>query len=367
MKPELLAETEKLTRCWEQHDHPWLRDYLVSGVEDPRLNLQSILTRHFLVRQLVRSGFEELMSHEYRFAAVMDWLLRTPGSLDDPETSSALLYGLRKNADNVEGVEIPACVLQTFATLPMTTNGVLVPNYIERLLSGPESGDTLRAPQPNPVLNNFAELWTQALSSRFPAEKAELDSVGPANSSGQNDPAVPRPNPALPSLLEPACGSANDYRFLQQYGLARLFNYQGFDLCQKNVDNARALFPNVRFEKGNVFEIPLPDKSTDYCMVQDLFEHLSLAGLGQAVQEICRVTRLGICVGFFQMDELPDHLVRPRDEYYWNLLSMERMKRLFAGHGFTAQAIHIGTFLSQQIGCTHTHNPNAYTFVLRRA
>ncbi len=52
MDPSLQAETEKLARCWMQHEPVWLRDYLVAGVEDPRWNLQSIFSRHFLVRAL---------------------------------------------------------------------------------------------------------------------------------------------------------------------------------------------------------------------------------------------------------------------------------------------------------------------------
>jgi hypothetical protein len=86
----------------------------------------------------------------------------------------------------------------------------------------------------------------------------------------------------------------------------------------------------------------------------------------KALGEICRVTRHGICAGFFQMDEQGDHIVRPVDDYHWNTLSLGRMKNLFAAHGFTAQALHIGSFLRQRLGCPLTHNPNAYTFVLSR-
>ena len=48
------------------------------------------------------------------------------------------------------------------------------------------------------------------------------------------------------------------------------------------------------------------------------------------------------------MDEIRDHQVRPVDDYHWNRLSMARMKELFAGCGFAAQVVHIGTFLRQQ-------------------
>ena len=102
-------------------------------------------------------------------------------------------------------------------------------------------------------------------------------------------------------VLEPACGSANDYRFFQGCGLARHIDYLGLDLCAKNVENARALFPSARFETGNVFEIGAADASYELCIAHDLFEHLSIAGLERAVSEVCRVTRSGLCAHFFQM------------------------------------------------------------------
>jgi hypothetical protein len=64
------------------------------------------------------------------------------------------------------------------------------------------------------------------------------------------------------------------------------------------------------------------------------------------------------------MDEIPEHVQRPVDDYHWNLLSMERMKEAFARHGFAAQALHIGSFLRQTTGCDQMHNPDAYTFIL---
>jgi ubiquinone/menaquinone biosynthesis C-methylase UbiE len=146
-----------------------------------------------------------------------------------------------------------------------------------------------------------------------------------------------------------------------------LVNYTGFDLCAKNIENARALFPGVSFAVGNVFEIAAPDKAFDLCFVHGLFEHLSLEGMQAAVREVCRVTRQGLCIGFFNMDEIRDHQVRPVEEYHLNRLSMARMRGLFADWGFAAQVVHIGAFLRQQIGCEQTHNPNAYTFLLRPA
>jgi len=79
-----------------RHDAAWLEDYLVASVEDPRLNLQSILTRHFLVTALTGDRFVALMEQEYRFAAAMNWLKtfaeragRSRGFRERPPCSSA--------------------------------------------------------------------------------------------------------------------------------------------------------------------------------------------------------------------------------------------------------------------------------------
>jgi len=162
-------------------------------------------------------------------------------------------------------------------------------------------------------------------------------------------------------VLEAACGSANDYRCLASYGIARLLDYTGFDLCAKNVANARALFPAAHFEFGNVFEIAAEDRAFDLSFTHDLFEHLSPEGLAVAIRELCRVTRCGLCVGFFQMDEMPDHVIRPVDDYHWNTLSLDRTRALFAEQSFDVQALHLGSYLRWRTG-GDTHNSNAYTF-----
>ena len=329
-----------------QHDAGMLRDYLVGGVEDPRLNVQSVLSRHFLTRALTGDRFSALMEKEIRFAAAMNWLTGLAGRLSDTEELGLVLYALRCGADNAEGIEIPAFIVQIFAALPTAAGSLSVPNYIESFLSGTQLVSGQASP-PEPSLNTFRDLWCQALA-------AEASPLQPSTINSQ---------PL--TVLEPACGSANDYRFLDAYGLARLARYTGFDLCARNIENAHGLFPDASFTIGNVFEITAPDKAFDLCFVHDLFEHLSLEGSQAAVKEVCRVTRRGICAGFFNMDEIGDHEVRPVDDYHWNRLSMRRMRELFAGCGFEAHVVHIGTFLRRQIGCEQTHNPNAYTFLLR--
>jgi len=68
-------ETELLTRSWMQHDAAMLASYLVSSVEDPRLNIQSILTRHWLITMLFGERFAALRHEELRFGTVLNWLI----------------------------------------------------------------------------------------------------------------------------------------------------------------------------------------------------------------------------------------------------------------------------------------------------
>lgn len=332
-----------------QHESTKLRDYLVAGVEDPRINLQSVFSRHFLLHSLTEDRFIDLMEQEYRFAAVMNWLIQRRPTLEDIEELEEILHALKRGSDNAEGLSIPRFVLETFASLPRVVKGLSLPNYVENLVADARSHKGAPAGQ-LPVLDTFLNLWRQTLANESPA----LIQLARGQQAG---------NGTL-SVIEPACGSANDYRFLHAFGIGRFIDYRGFDLCEKNVENARALFPGVRFDLGNVFEIDAADKAFDLLFAHDLFEHFSVEGAAEAVKEICRVTRWGICVGFFNMDEMPEHVVQPIDDYHWNRLSMARMKELFLAHGFSGQIIHVGSFLRRHIGCDYTHNPNAYTFIL---
>ncbi len=338
MDAALQQESEKLARSWMRHDEAMLRDYLVADVEDPRLNTQSILTRHFLAFSLFADKFQPLADAELAFGAAMNWLLATAKKAGHEDALAGIAYALQRGADNAEGFDLPPFVRTIFRALPQNIAGQTVPNYLEIVLRETRfaNGEPML---PSSALAMFQRLWTSALAAE-PASGA--------------------------TVIEPACGSANDYRFLESYGFTRLIDYAGFDLCEKNVANARRLFPQARFATGNVFAIGAADSAFDLGFVHDLFEHLSPAGMDTAVRELCRVTRRAMCVHFFNMDETEDDAIRPVEEYHWNTLSVERMRERFAEHGFTTQALHIGSFLRWRVGCDQTHNPHAYTFVLGR-
>ena len=345
-------ETRGLIRSWTRCDRAELRDYLVEGVEDPRVNVQSILTRHFLIEGLFPDRFAALREHELRFALVMNWLLAAMKEPDGDEVTNAALNALLDEVDDGEGVAIPGYVRETFAMLPYVgqreADGAEVPNYlVDAIVARPaEPGDPGIEER---VLATFQHLWRGLL---------EREAARRITGRRTSAPHV--------SVLEMGCGSANDYRFLDAFGVARFLDYRGIDLCEKNTQNAREMFPDVAFETGNALEIDAPDGAFDCSFVHDLFEHLSIEAMERAIAELCRVTGRRLCVGFFNMSDRDEHVVRPVDDYHWNELSMGRTRVLFGKHASTVEVIHIDSFLRSRFG-GEAHNKGAYTFIVERS
>ncbi len=330
MEERFERETEGLRRSWGKYDRETLAGYLVQDVEDPRINIQSILTRHFLVRSLFGERFAELMVHELRFALVVNWLIKLLRKQARAGQLQAVLDALMSGEDDAEGVAVPKYVSQTFATLAM-------PNYMFDLFNWAPV-ETTEVPVPEHLMATFQTIWREVLEAE---------------------------NRGRVSVLELACGSGNDYRFIESFGIARLLDYTGFDLCEKNISNAKEMFPDVRFEVGNVLEIESPDNAFDYCFVHDLFEHLSVEATEAAIAEVCRVTRQGICVGFFNMHEADEHTVEIVEDYHWNKLSAGRTREVFERHASAVEVIVIDKFLASKFNCGDTHNKEAYTFVIK--
>jgi len=115
----------------------------------------------------------------------------------------------------------------------------------------------------------------------------------------------------------------------------------------------------------NALEIDAEDDTFDYCFVHDLFEHLSIEAMEVAISEVCRVTRQNLCIGFFNMYDGDQHIVKVIDDYHWNKLSMGETKAIFERHASVVEVIHIDTLLVSKLGCRDTHNKDAYTFVIR--
>ncbi|MCD6288168.1 MAG: hypothetical protein J7M12_03545 [Candidatus Hydrogenedentes bacterium] len=68
-------ENARLNWSWDRFSCEHLDSYLVGGVEDPRINCQSILTRALIADTLWPDEHTDLIDAELRFGRVLTWLL----------------------------------------------------------------------------------------------------------------------------------------------------------------------------------------------------------------------------------------------------------------------------------------------------
>lgn len=281
---------------WNRAPAAMLDTYLVSGFQNPRINVQSVLQRHFLLRRLFGAEFDDLMEEELRFAIELNEVLRTRAA------ELGVTMGAYLDPDKAAGVQ-----------------------RVEEAIRDRET--------------EYVDRWRTALEGRTAAPL---------------------------SVLELACGSANDYRTFVECGLARFLDYRGIDLTPKNISNARRRFPGVAFEVGDIRHVEAPDRSFDYVIAADIFEHLSPEAREEALDESTRLARRGLALTFFNMAEIPEHEINPRRVYYWNRLSRARIEERLRASFPVIEVIPIAAWLRSELGYQHPYNSKAHTIFAER-
>jgi len=330
MDNTLKRESGSLRDAWQQYPAEHLDTYLVRDVEDPRINVQSILIRSLLIDSLFPDKFTGLIDEELRFSVCLNWIL---GRMKEGYKRPTILDALEWEKPNDTPFEIPKVVAETYSFLQQEKAGLT--DYITAALV--DRCDDTGALLPESATRTFGPLWGRVLSEHD-AERI--------------------------SVLEPACGSANDYRFLQEFGLARFLDYTGLDLCDTNIENARQRFPDVEFSVGNVIEMPFEENRFDYTYIQDLFEHLSPSALDRSLSEIVRVTRREAWLGFFNLSADPCHEFKKVSLYHWNRLSAAEIVSRLKPHCSNIEIIWTLQLLRHKFGSADYYNPGACTLVL---
>lgn len=327
MDGDLRGESERLKHCWNSHSDEYLDTYLVSGVEDPRINAQSILTRALIADTLFPDQFDELINAEWRFGITMTWLVQQ-------RQADRNRWDILDSLEAEDTSIVPSYVLETHEMLK--NPAYRVPDYLTEALFFPPGDE--EGPLHEKAMDTFVSIWNQALEGRA--------SLGI-------------------SVIEPACGSANDYRIMSRCGLARFLEYAGFDISERNIRNAQNRFPDVPFLIGDVFDISAPDDAYEYLFVHDLFEHLSPQGLERALAEILRVTSKEAWLSFFSLGKSAEHVFEPVDDYYLNTLSMERILESLSTRTNAVEAVNIAELLRKKVGCRDYYNPLAGTLIVQ--
>ena len=328
---ELIAESERLDQAWAKFDPRHLDTYLVADEQDPRINIQSIISRAFLIDSIWPEEFTALIQEEIRFGACMNFILKTLENGKSKITRQSILSALENNSSDIK---IPHYFKSCFEKF--NSDDSQIEDYITQALIAPVSAGSSSLPES--ALTTFETMWYIALNDR------EAQKI---------------------SVLEPGCGSANDYRFLDSFGAAKFLNYTGIDICQKNITNALRRFPDVSFEVDDIMRIAAGDNTYDYSFVHDLFEHLSIPAMELSLRQLSRVTGKQACLCFFNMADIPEHIIKPNGLYHWNTLSLCKVCDTLKDAGaFDIDIVHIDTFLKENYDCTDHHNKNAYTLII---
>jgi SAM-dependent methyltransferase len=330
---DLTIESERLRAAWMKYDSEILDNYLVTDVEDPRINLQSIISRAFLIDTVFPNEFTKLIREEFRFSICLNCILNVLNTKRSQVSRISILDALIDGREACGNVKIPYYLRHCFELISCEKQEL--PDYISSALTDSildENGWL-----PASALSTFESIWHSVLCHR------QADSI---------------------SVLEPACGSGNDYRYLHSFGVSKFLEYTGFDICDKNITNAQRRFLEVHFEVGNVLDIPLEDDSFDFLFVHDLFEHLSPAALEIALSEVCRVTCKQACLSFFNMSDISEHVIKPIGLYHWNTLSLSKVQEILMSYASDVDVVHIDGFLKSNYGCQDYYNKEAYTFIV---
>jgi len=328
LESELTNENRSLRWSWDQYPAEHLDQYLVQGIEDPRINCQSILTRALIIDTLWPGEFDALINDEFRFGAVLTWFIH---QLSSQVSAQEILCALGKQSPHVQKF-----VSETFAWLE--SEDCPMPNYITEALFE-RNPDTPQQWLGERALDSFGQLWRMELAGR---EHTKI------------------------SVLEPACGSANDYRVIDAHGLAAYFDYTGFDISFKNIDNARRHFPDIPFTVNSIYDPHLAHRGADYLFVHDLFEHLSPQGLDLALDRVMQLTGKQAWLHFFNLADVEQHDFKQVDSYYWNTLSLKQIKATLAQHASQIEVISIPALLQAKFAWNQYHNQEAVTLLVTK-
>lgn len=350
-------ESKNLANAWMRHDEEFLSSYLKLSIQDPRFNPQSILTRYAILEHLCEEDISVMKYNELLFSAVMLWVYQNLDVLKDPYERSCLHFALDEDYDATESIKIPQILKEAWKRVIVFRGEKITPFYLERIIQLTDEEDKALEEQSVPI-DEVKEQW-----------QIDQDAISVFLNIWRR--LLPTLKIRRGDVLEPACGAANDYSALHYMELTKYINYCGFDICEKNVRVARRMFVEANITIGDIYNEKL-EKEYDVIFVHDLFEHLSEKGIDFAIEKLCKHCKGVLCLNFFNMEEIPNHIIRPVANYHWNTLSRPKVCEFIESFGFEVQTINILTFfkavynLEPEVATDDFYNPRAHTLICRK-
>lgn len=319
----ITAEGRVLADHWSRYGRKWLDSYLIQDVEHPAINAQSILVRSFLVDRLFPGRFVTTIEAELHFSACACHVLQQAregrlrefyDAIRDPDQDPMLPDFLRKDFRAARGGGFDLVQLVT--------------DLASRITLGFED-----------FLSPFQSIWQGHLQGLTACR---------------------------PRLIEMGCGSANDYRFWNSFGIASHLDYVGIDVCAANIRNAKLRFSDTHFAVGDVCSLEEADRSFDVVVGFDVLEHLSPDGLDTALREIERLSRDEIWLSLFSARDIVEHDYLPVEDYHWNTLSLSALSHHLGSAGYITEIVPIADELEHRFPGYKHYNDAAHLVIGKR-
>jgi SAM-dependent methyltransferase len=313
-----MSETEEqnLQRHWSGLSHSYLKSYLIHAEENPAINPQSVFLRGCIADRLFNQDFSSLINDEILF-------------------STCACFALQRN-ENDELREI-AEIISSHASLDN------LPNFLcETIQSNEHQFDLFELVSEIAKCtvigfeyfnSPFRSLWRNRVKGRSTANL---------------------------KLLEIGCGSANDYRYWDTYGLADYIQYTGIDISRKNIENAKKLYPETNFQEANGCRLDLNGNAYEVVLCFDVLEHLSASGTEDMLNEMTRLSSDEIWISLFNGTLESRSSYQMKDDYHWNSLSLTELSEFLEKRGFKSTVMSISTELETRFEGYSHYNPNAY-------
>lgn len=116
------------------------------------------------------------------------------------------------------------------------------------------------------------------------------------------------------TVLDIGCATCNDYPLFLEKGI----KYYGRDITPKFVRRAKKRFPDVDVKEGDVLNIRFGNNEIDVVYCKDLLEHLPPKMYVDAINEMWRVARHRIMIGFFIAPGVEETKYRVLKNMHWN-------------------------------------------------
>jgi len=145
--------------------------------------------------------------------------------------------------------------------------------------------------------------------------------------------------PAGTPVLDFGCGAGEDHPTICEAG----WEYHGCDVSSTMLEQHRAAHPGAALYEDDVLKSGWEDRSWPLVVCSSVLPHLPMERMGDAINELWRITERCLVVRLFGVDEFPDDRNRIAGGFLFQSLREKTWRQMFDDVGAQKIETHIGT------------------------